>query len=86
MIIIIMRGENFVAQLDGLDGTPVCRRTPVAHHWVKLRMFQNKVLRKIFGPKTDQERTGENFMNVNTTPCGSEVKIPRILNISTRWT
>jgi hypothetical protein len=27
MIIIIMRGENFVAHLDGLGGTPV------AHHY-----------------------------------------------------
>jgi hypothetical protein len=27
MIMIIMRGENFVAHLDGLGGTPV------AHHW-----------------------------------------------------
>jgi hypothetical protein len=27
MIIIAMRGENFVAHLDGLGGTPV------AHHW-----------------------------------------------------
>jgi hypothetical protein len=33
MIIIIMRGENFVAHLDGLGGTPVCRGTSVAHHW-----------------------------------------------------
>jgi hypothetical protein len=32
MIIIIMRGENFVAHLDDLGGTPVCRGTPVAHH------------------------------------------------------
>jgi hypothetical protein len=30
MIIIIMRGGNFVAHLDGLGGTPV------AHHWSKL--------------------------------------------------
>jgi hypothetical protein len=29
MIIIIMRGENFVAHLDVLGGTPV------AHHWDK---------------------------------------------------
>jgi hypothetical protein len=28
-----MRGENFVAHLDGLGGTPVCFGTPVAHHW-----------------------------------------------------
>jgi hypothetical protein len=27
-----MRGENFVAHLDGLGGTPMCRGTPVAHH------------------------------------------------------
>jgi hypothetical protein len=27
MVIIIMRGENFVAHLDGLGGTSV------AHHW-----------------------------------------------------
>jgi hypothetical protein len=33
MIIIIIRGENFLAHLDGLGGTPVCRGTPVAHHW-----------------------------------------------------
>jgi hypothetical protein len=32
MIIIIMSGENFVAHLDGLGGTPVCGGTPVAHH------------------------------------------------------
>jgi hypothetical protein len=32
MIIIIMRGEHFMAHLDGLGGTPVCRGTPVAHH------------------------------------------------------
>jgi hypothetical protein len=31
MIIIIMRGENSVAHLDGLGGTPV------AHHWSKRR-------------------------------------------------
>jgi hypothetical protein len=30
-----MRAENFVAQLDGLGGTPVCRGTLVAHHWIK---------------------------------------------------
>jgi hypothetical protein len=35
MIIIIIRGENFVAHLDGLGGTPVCRGTPVAHHWYR---------------------------------------------------
>jgi hypothetical protein len=29
---IIMRGENFVAHLDGLGVTPVCRGIPVAHH------------------------------------------------------
>jgi hypothetical protein len=33
MIIIIMRGENLVAYLDGLGGTSVCRGTPVAYHW-----------------------------------------------------
>jgi hypothetical protein len=32
MIIIIMRGENFVAHLDGLGGTLVCRGIPAAHH------------------------------------------------------
>jgi hypothetical protein len=31
MIIIIMRGENFVAHLDGLGGTPV------AHYWNRSR-------------------------------------------------
>jgi hypothetical protein len=34
MIFIIRRGENFVAHIDGLGGTLVCRRTPVAHHCV----------------------------------------------------
>jgi hypothetical protein len=32
MIIIIRRGKNFVAHLDGLGGTLVNRGTPVAHH------------------------------------------------------
>jgi hypothetical protein len=35
-IIIIMRGENFVAHLHGPGGTPVCRGTPVAHHWSEM--------------------------------------------------
>jgi hypothetical protein len=29
IMIIIMRGENLMAHLDGLDGTPVRRGTPV---------------------------------------------------------
>jgi hypothetical protein len=28
-----MRGENFLAHLDGLGGTAVYRGKPVAHHW-----------------------------------------------------
>jgi hypothetical protein len=36
MIIIIVRGENFVAHLDCLGGTPVCRGTPVAHHCTRV--------------------------------------------------
>jgi hypothetical protein len=32
MITIILRDENFVAHLDSLGGTPVCRGTPVTHH------------------------------------------------------
>jgi hypothetical protein len=43
MIIIIMRGEHFVAHLDGLGGTPVCRGTPVEHHWAKLRCRESIV-------------------------------------------
>jgi hypothetical protein len=35
IMITIMRGENFVANLDGLGGTPVCCGTPVAHHWLR---------------------------------------------------
>jgi hypothetical protein len=35
MITIIMRGENFLAHLDGLGDTPVCRGTPVARHCSK---------------------------------------------------
>jgi hypothetical protein len=33
VMIIIMRGENFVAHLDGLDGTPV------AQHWHRIFPF-----------------------------------------------
>jgi hypothetical protein len=36
MITVVMRGENFVAHLDGLGGTPVCRGTPVAYHCSRL--------------------------------------------------
>jgi hypothetical protein len=36
MIIIIMRGENFVAYLDGLGGTPV------AHHCLMVISYANK--------------------------------------------
>jgi hypothetical protein len=35
----IMKGENFLAHLDDLGGTPVCRRTPVANHWDRVNMF-----------------------------------------------
>jgi hypothetical protein len=38
MIIIIMRGENFVTHLEGLGGTLVCRGTPVAHHCSRILM------------------------------------------------
>jgi hypothetical protein len=41
LIIIIMRGENFMAHLDGLGGTPVCRGTPVAHHCSKAKLKSN---------------------------------------------
>jgi hypothetical protein len=36
LILIIMRVDNFVAHLDGLGGTPVCRGAPVAQmkEWV----------------------------------------------------
>jgi hypothetical protein len=37
LIMIIMRGENFVAHLDGLGGTLVCRVTPVAHHCCSIK-------------------------------------------------
>jgi hypothetical protein len=36
--VYIMRGENIVAHLDGLGGTPVCRGTPVAHHCFTLTL------------------------------------------------
>jgi hypothetical protein len=42
MIIIIMRGENFMPHLDGLGGTPVCRGTQVAHHCS--RWLPNRIL------------------------------------------
>jgi hypothetical protein len=86
MIIIIMRGENFVAHLDGLGGTPVCRGTLVAHHclskmavfWAtlrdehRLRVFENRVLKRIFGPKRDEVTGGwrqlqnEEFHNLDS--------------------
>jgi hypothetical protein len=43
MITIIMRGENFVAHLDGLGGTPVCRGTPIAYHWGKGLEAESKI-------------------------------------------
>jgi hypothetical protein len=38
MITIIMRGEDFVAHLDGLGGTPV------AHHWSSVKTGHVKLL------------------------------------------
>jgi hypothetical protein len=38
MIIIIMRGEKFVAHLDGLGGTPVCR----AEHQLRITVPQDR--------------------------------------------
>jgi hypothetical protein len=49
MIIIIMRGENFVAHLDGLGGTLVCRRTPVAHHWYRELNSINELMNLEYG-------------------------------------
>jgi hypothetical protein len=46
IMIIIMRGENFVAHLDGLGGTPVCRGTPVVHHWCKV-VLPDRLLQQI---------------------------------------
>jgi hypothetical protein len=42
LFIIIMRGENFVAHLDGLGGTPVCRGTPVAHLLFSIFLRKNR--------------------------------------------
>jgi hypothetical protein len=45
LIIIMMRGENFVAHLDGLGGTPVCCGTAVAQtisHSDFIPQFLNK--------------------------------------------
>jgi hypothetical protein len=58
MIINIMRGDNFVAHLDGLGGTPVCRGTPVAHDWntviprFKSLICSSKTARKVKTHKT----------------------------------
>jgi hypothetical protein len=43
MIIIIMTGENFVARIDGLGGTPV------ASHWPRDQIFcmRLKVLKEV---------------------------------------
>jgi hypothetical protein len=45
MIIIVISGENFVAQLDGLSSTPVCRGTPVAHHWSRVNSLELKCIK-----------------------------------------
>jgi hypothetical protein len=51
MIIIIMRGENFVAHLDGLGGTPV------AHHYSMETRKEYRILaKKLLGnPRGIQE-------------------------------
>jgi hypothetical protein len=55
-----MRGENFVAHLDGLSGTPVCRGTPVAHHCLRISAW------KVTSEKSPQAITrliaGEDFI------------------------
>jgi hypothetical protein len=49
MIIIIMRGENFVAHLDGLSSTPVCPGTPVAHRWYgETLIIRSRTLPSVF--------------------------------------
>jgi hypothetical protein len=35
----------------------------------RLRVFENRVLRRIFGPKRDEEESGENFIMMNFTAC-----------------
>jgi hypothetical protein len=42
IIIIIMRDENFVAHIDGLGGTPVCRGAPVAHHCIRVMRYHRQ--------------------------------------------
>jgi hypothetical protein len=48
MIIIIMRGENIVAHLDGLGGTRACRGTPAAYHWSKVT-YAEIMIKKGYG-------------------------------------
>jgi hypothetical protein len=35
----------------------------------RLRIFENRVLRKIFGPKREEDGSGENCIMMNFTAC-----------------
>jgi hypothetical protein len=35
----------------------------------RLRVFENRVLRRIFGPKREEDDRGENFIMMSFTAC-----------------
>jgi hypothetical protein len=61
-LIIIMRGENFVAHLYGLDGTPV------AHHWSRVLSSHPKVVFRSEGeiPATRGRRVSTDYCNTTS--------------------
>jgi hypothetical protein len=64
-----MRGENFVAHLDGFGGTPMCRGTPVAHHWSRLLLLRQVLhhftaaVRVQHLPQVEHSRMQEDILN-----------------------
>jgi hypothetical protein len=72
-----MRRENFVAHLDGLGGTLVCRGTPVAHYWTRL---QYTIVHH------DLHKKGKWSRYTLWRRLGWErVQLLLILNLGTRW-
>jgi hypothetical protein len=46
-----------VAHLDGLGGTPVCRGTPVAHHWYRWTDNHDVPHKRLLGSMNEQQVT-----------------------------
>jgi hypothetical protein len=87
MIIIIMRGENFVAHLDGLGGTPMCRGTPVAHHWARQLEGDDRGLCECTAA-TSARKYRNITINLKSRESGNvnEIRTPYPVNISIKAT